>query len=123
MKLFTKADLANLPKLYAQDGKGDDAMVFVKLFSPFSNWTWYVTEFDPEEKIFFGLADGFEAELGYTSLEELESLTHDRLGIPAVERDKFFTPRPIKEVRREVAARRASTGLTSSDSRAADRPF
>ena len=47
MKLLTKEIRKNLPKLYAQDGKGDEAIVHVKFFTPWSNWTWYATEGEP----------------------------------------------------------------------------
>jgi hypothetical protein len=32
-------------------------MVLAKFFHPFSSWTWYATEYDPEDKIFYGLVD------------------------------------------------------------------
>ena len=44
MNLLTKQIRSELPKLYAQDGKGDEAIVYVKFFTPDSNWTWYATE-------------------------------------------------------------------------------
>lgn len=95
MKLLTKEIEKKLPALYAQDGKGKEAIAFVKFFHPMSNWTWYVTEFDPEERVFFGLVKGFENELGYFSLDELESVKVHGLGI---ERDMYFTPKPLKEI-------------------------
>ena len=30
----------------------------VKLFSPYSNWTWYIVELDPETGTCFGLVKG-----------------------------------------------------------------
>ena len=53
-----------LPKLYSQEEKGDEAVAYVKFFTPWSNWTWYATEFDGEDT-FFGLVIGLETELGY----------------------------------------------------------
>jgi hypothetical protein len=70
MKLMTKEIRRKLPVLYAQDGKGGDAVAHVKFFTPDSSWTWYATEFDGEDT-FFGLVDGQEKELGYFSLTEL----------------------------------------------------
>jgi hypothetical protein len=96
-KLLTKADAAKLPALYSQDGKGDEAVAIVKFFSPYSGWEWYATEFDGEDT-FFGLVKGFETELGYFSLKELSEVTVFG-GVPAVERDKWFDPTPLKEVR------------------------
>lgn len=98
MKLLTKENLAKLPPLRAQDGKGDDAVAYVKFFTPDSNWTWYATEFDPATGEFFGLVQGFEEELGYFVLSELER-ARGPLGL-AIERDRYFSPKPIKELRR-----------------------
>jgi len=39
MKLITKTIAKKIPPLYAQDGKGNDAIAYVKLFTPYSNWT------------------------------------------------------------------------------------
>ena len=50
-KLMTKELGDTIPALlYANDGADDpDAVVArVKLFSPYSNWTWYITEWDAE---------------------------------------------------------------------------
>ena len=98
MKLLTKAIEKKLPALYAQDGKGTDAMVFAKFFNPCGSATWYATEYDPEEGIFFGHVDlfGDGGELGYFSLEELKSITLP-FGMK-IERDKYFTPKPLKEI-------------------------
>jgi hypothetical protein len=88
MKLLTKEILAKIPKLYANDGKKpEDVKVIVKFFHPASSWTWFGTEYDPEERLFFGLVQGQEEELGYFSLDELESINVRGLGI---ERDKWF---------------------------------
>jgi hypothetical protein len=95
MKLITEEIKKRLPKLYEQDGKGYDAIAYVKFFTPDSNWTWYVTEFDGKDT-FFGLVDGFEKELGYFSLSELES-TKGPLGLK-VERDLYFKPTRLKDL-------------------------
>jgi hypothetical protein len=97
MELLTKKLEAKLPGLREQDGKGDDAVAFVKLFTPDSNWTWYLTEYDPEERLAFGLVDGFEKELGYFSLNELESVTGP-LGLP-IERDLYFKPTRLGDLK------------------------
>ena len=93
MTALLPADVrATLPPLYAQE-HAPDPTVFVKFFTPDSNWTWLATEFDPEEGRFFGRVDGFERELGYFLLSELET-TRGPLGLP-IERDLHFTPRPL----------------------------
>jgi hypothetical protein len=96
MKLITKAIAAKLPPLYAQDGKGMEATAYLKLFTPWSNWTWYVTEMDPATGECFGLVQGFETELGYFSLPELESITGP-FGLK-VERDLSFDPTPLSRL-------------------------
>jgi len=75
MKLLTKAIEKKLPKLYANEKlTPDQVKVRVKFFTPWSNWTWYATEYDPAERRFFGLVCGFEKEFGYFSLDELAAL-------------------------------------------------
>ena len=96
MKLLTKELEAKLPPLYSQDGRGDEAIALVKFFTPDSSWTWYATEYDPKERVFFGLVDGFEKELGYFSLDELESV-RGALGL-AIERDLYFEPTKLKDL-------------------------
>ena len=95
-KLLTKELAAKLPELYSQDGKGEEAVAVVKFFS-LTGWRWYAIEFDGVDT-FFGLVEGFETELGYFSLQELESVTVFG-GLPAVERDLHWIPRTLGELR------------------------
>ena len=96
MKLMTKAIENVIPALYEQDGLGDDAIVHAKFFTPDGSWTWYATEYDPATRMFFGLVDGFDKELGYFSLDELEGV-RGALGLP-IERDAWFKPTKLCEV-------------------------
>lgn len=95
MVLLTKEVLKKLPPLYSQEEKGLDAVAIVKFFTPDSNWTWYATEFDGDD-LFFGLVDGFEKEIGYFRLSELQSVK-GALGLP-IERDMYFKPKTLKEL-------------------------
>jgi len=95
MKLITEKIKKKLPKLYEQESKGYDAVAYLKFFTPDSNWTWYVTEFDGKDT-FFGLVDGIEKELVYFSLSELESVKGP-LGLK-IERDLYFKPKTLKEL-------------------------
>ena len=95
MKLLTKELRAKLPPLYSTE-KDEDPTAVAKFFTPDSNWTWYATEFDGEDR-FFGLVDGFDKELGYFSLAELAS-ARGPLGLP-IERDRWFSPKPLSECR------------------------
>lgn len=92
MNLITPELLEQLPPLYAQEEE-PDALVYCKFFHPSSGWTWYITEFDGED-IFFGWVVGFEQELGYFSLSELEAIRN-----PAIERDLHFQPTPLSIVK------------------------
>ncbi len=99
MMLLTKKNLRDLPPLKSQDGLGDQAIAHVKLFTPDSDWTWYITEYSPDEDLAFGLVNGFEWELGYFSLAELRSV-HGPLGL-SIERDRHWAPRTIARIREE----------------------
>ena len=96
MKLLTKEIKGLLPALGATENV-EDPFVVVKFFTPDSNWTWFATEYDPDERRFFGMVHGFEKELGYFTLDELES-ARGPLGLP-IERDKFFFPTKLSEIR------------------------
>lgn len=99
MKLLTKAIRAQLPPLYSQEANTDPTVV-VKFFTPWTNWTWYITEGEPEGDDFrmFGLVEGFESELGYVVLSELESV-RGPFGLK-IERDLHWLPAPLSTVRR-----------------------
>ena len=97
MKLITKALEKKLPKLYAQDGKGEEAIVYVHFFTTWNYWEWFITEYNPETGEAFGLVKGDETEYGYISIKELEGYTH-RNGMK-IERDKYFTPKTLSEVK------------------------
>ena len=97
--LLTQELVRQLPALYAQDGKGGDAMAYVKFFTPDSGWTWYATEFDGKD-MFFGLVCGLEKELGYFSLAELES-ARGPMGLP-IERDLHWKPAPLRNIAPEL---------------------
>ena len=94
--LLTKSDILKIPKLYeTEDTKLEDIIVHAKFFTPWSNWTWYVMEFDGEDRC-FGFVKGLEDELGYFTLSELDSLSGP-FGLK-VERDKFFQPKPYSQI-------------------------
>ena len=74
MQLLTKDILKKLPAQGSTIGQGKDAIAQVKFFTPDSNWTWYAVEYNPDCKLFYGLVDGFNKEVGYWGLEELETI-------------------------------------------------
>ncbi len=90
----------------------DDVLARAKLFSPFSNWTWYITELDRETGQCFGLVEGFERELGYFDLTELAETTVLG-GVPAVERDLYWQPMTLGEIKR--GSRNSSRRIEETD--------
>ena len=83
MKLLTKALEKKLPALRTGSNKA-----YVKWFTPDSNYTWFVMEYDPETGDCFGLVDGLEKEFGYFNIKEIEEVK-GKFGLP-VERDQWF---------------------------------
>lgn len=108
MKLLPEEIRQQLPALGAQDGKGGKAIVYAKLFTPSSCWTWHILEGQPvlsesgAEIDFecFGLVYGHEKELGYFLLGELEEV-RGPMGLP-IERDLYFTPKTLAEIAPEM---------------------
>ena len=81
--------------LYSQEHE-DDPKVIAKLFDRVGSATWYLTEYDPVEKIAFGYVVGLHVdEWGYTSLTELESIERP-FGL-TIERDLYFVQKRLSE--------------------------
>lgn len=104
MQLLTDEMRNKLPPLYAQS-KVKDPTVYAKFFTPDSNWTWYATEGEQQDGdfIFFGYVIGQEHEWGYFSLNELCAV-RGPMGLP-IERDLYFTPKQLSEIRELSQAR------------------
>jgi hypothetical protein len=99
MKLITEEfeELFKDYPLYSQE-HDKDPIVITKLFDPAGSATWYLTEYDPVEKIAFGFVVGLaEDELGYISLTEMESIKGP-LGI-GIELDMYFQQKRLSEVK------------------------
>ena len=98
MMLVTKALRAQLVKNFEinsaaidLDGNTTDFPPVVKIFNPYGNQTWLLSELDPETGRMFGLCDlgqGFP-ELGYVMLDELERTRIGMFGWK-LERDRHF---------------------------------
>ena len=82
--------LKTIPALYSQENEGADAVAYVKLFTPDSNFTWYILEIDDDNNLCFGYVVSHFSEYGYFTLLELESLKGP-LNLN-VERDIYFEP-------------------------------
>ena len=77
----------------------EDIKVIAKFFNPAGAGTWFATEYDPVDRVFFGyanLGDSEMAELGTFSLDELQSY-RGRFGL-GIERDLHFHGRTLKDV-------------------------
>jgi hypothetical protein len=97
-KLLPEELRAELPKLYAQETVDtEEKQVYLKFFFPAGNWTWFVTEGEPEgdDFVFFGFVIGDFDEWGYFTLNELESI--NAVGL-MVERDLHFKPGKFSDV-------------------------
>ena len=83
MKLMTKEIEKKIPPMDSVDS--ENPKIADKFFDPFSSWTWYVIEGEKQENdwLFFGYVKGFENELGYFRLNELQS-------VGRIERDLYF---------------------------------
>ena len=84
--------------LYSQEHE-KDPLIVAKIFDPTSSATWFLTEYDPVEKIAFGYVVGMaEDEFGYISLTEMESI-QGPLGI-GIEQDLYFVQKRLSEVKK-----------------------
>lgn len=97
MKLLTK----ELEKRFKQIGSQEnekDPIVIAKFFNPTGIGYWYATEYNEEEKMFFGYVSLFgdhNDEWGYFSLEELESIKG--FGGLGIERDLYCGEKKLSE--------------------------
>ena len=89
MKLLTKAQRMKMIQNHEQQDGTKSFDCVVKLFNPYGRGTWYLSELNPETNIAYGLCCIHEAEYGYVSFDELESLD---CGLGGVERDIIFPP-------------------------------
>jgi hypothetical protein len=98
MKLLTKA----LKKRFAQVGRQEeskDPLVIAKFFNPTGAGTWYATEYDPVDRIFFGnvsIIGDWNDEWGSFSLDELEAYTSP-FGL-GIERDLYFKEKRFSQL-------------------------
>ena len=102
-KLMTKALAAKIPVFGTtadHDGDSDDLMAHAKLFCIWNGWSWYIIELDADTGYCYGWVDGDFPEFGYFHLEELAGTTVLG-GVPSVERDKWWKPLTIGEIKGE----------------------
>lgn len=100
MSELISKDLINklkIPKLYETE-EISNPICHLKLFTPDSIWEWYIIELSIDLDTCYGYTKGFEGELGYFSLNELNEI-RGNLGLK-VEIDNSFNPTPLGLVRR-----------------------
>ena len=102
--------MRDIPSLYAQEELGENAIAYIKFFTPDSNWMWFAIEgcwitgdnkelsltenpIDGMYVLFFGFIRGEFDELTYFSLRELK-----RIGAAC---DLSWQPRTIAKCRRD----------------------
>lgn len=91
--------LETIPALYETEGSLNP-LCHVKLFTPDSCFSWYIIEFSKADtNTCYGYVQGLENELGYFTLDELESI-HGPLGL-AIERDLSFKPTQFSTIKKE----------------------
>lgn len=99
MKLLT----TKIRKRFKEVGRQDDTrnpIVVAKFFNPVGSGTWYATEYDVENELFFGyvsLFGDYNDEWGYFSLKQLKDVRL-QMGL-RIERDKYFTEKRFNELK------------------------
>ena len=89
--------MKNFPYRSQAEVSSDEVIVSVKLFDIWSSITWWLSEYDPVNRIAFWYVTWFfEDERGAISLDELESLQWH--STPRVEKDIFFKPTKFKDL-------------------------
>jgi hypothetical protein len=91
-KALEKKLVKNHLKALETGGGSMDTIPLVKIFTPDAGATWHFSEYDPENRMFFGLCDlgmGMP-EMGYASRDELEAI-RGKFGLP-VEREMYGSP-------------------------------
>ena len=88
----------NFP-LYSQEGT-KDPLVIARLFDAYGSAAWYLTEYNPEDKIAFGYVTGLgHNAFGYISIIVLESIYLGNSKTPRIERDLYFKQCRLSEAK------------------------
>ena len=99
MKLMTKAITDRFAQVGDQQDKAlADHIIIAKFFNPTGAGTWFATEFNPENQLFFGFVSIFgdhNDEWGSFSLVELEELELP-FGL-GIERDMHYGEKKASE--------------------------
>lgn len=93
-----QSELKEIPRLYStEDISLEDKVIYGHFF--LGGCDWYIAEYDPEDRLFFGYAilneDYQNAEWGYISYDELIEL---KVGPFEIEWDKYWEPKKAREI-------------------------
>ena len=88
-KLIPDEFLSSIPNLYETEGSLNP-ICQIKLFTPDSNWNWFIIEYSADTNTCYGYVQGLDS--------ELESV-RGPLGL-AIERDLSFTPTPFATIKK-----------------------
>jgi hypothetical protein len=102
MELIPKSIQDSIPKLYETQDV-ENPLVYLKLFTPDANWSWFVTELSLDKDTCFGLVVSpfvESGEMGYFSLNELKTV-RGKLGLP-IERDLWFKPKKLSDIKKDL---------------------
>lgn len=95
--IYNQTLISDIPDLYETEDIVDPICP-IKLFTPDSNWSWFLLELSKEDKDYcFGYVVGLVSELGYFTLSEIEEV-NGPLGLQ-VERDLSFQTIPLSKVK------------------------
>ena len=91
----TEEELRKVPVLYKTENIPlPEKDVYFHFFC--GNSDWWIMEYDPKARLFFGIAKIFEYELGYISLDEMKETK--AFGVIEVERDIDFEVKKVKDI-------------------------
>lgn len=101
MQLITKEITDATPLLYeTEEIPTEEKVITAKFFA--GAFTWYMVEYDPEQKLAFGYtqnhSDESFSEWGYFSIGEFEMYNKNN-NFPFIERDLHFDPVKFKELK------------------------
>lgn len=84
-----------MPDLYEQDGKGENAIVYLHYFAPsFDTYILEINRNDPSDAFGLTISHDSAVELGYVNINELKKYS--------VELDLHFVPKTVGEIRQAV---------------------
>lgn len=91
----TEEELSKVPRLYTTEKTPlAEKIVYFHFFC--WNSDWWILEYDPKDRLFFGIAKIFEYELGYISYDEMKGMR--AFGAIEIERDTDFEIKKVKDI-------------------------